>query len=85
MKTGNALPNAMMRASHMNPEEAFQAAVDLQAQRALAIHFGTFNLSDEPIDEPPLRFRAAAQEAQQGTGLDSDNAWIMSVGETREF
>jgi N-acyl-phosphatidylethanolamine-hydrolysing phospholipase D len=78
-------PSAMMRSSHMNPEEAFQAAVDLQAQRALAIHFGTFNLSDEPIDEPPLRFRAAAQEAQQGTSLDSDNAWIMSVGETREF
>ena len=36
-----------MAASHMNPEEAVEAALDLQADAALAIHFGTFDLSDE--------------------------------------
>ena len=78
-------PTAMMRASHLNPEEALQAAIDLRARRALAIHFGTFNLSDEPVAEPPLRFRAASKQAELDTSMESKNAWIMSIGETRKF
>jgi N-acyl-phosphatidylethanolamine-hydrolysing phospholipase D len=65
----------------MNPEEAVQAAVDLQATRALAIHFGTFDLSDEPLAEPPLRFKQAATE----TYLGNDNSWVLYIGETRNF
>lgn len=78
-------PSAMMRASHLNPEEAIRAAVDLKAQRALAIHFGTFNLSDEPLADPPLRFKVAAQKAEKDNQLQSKNAWLMNIGETREF
>ena len=78
-------PTAMMRASHLNPEEAIQVAVDLKAQRALAIHFGTFNLSDEPSTEPPLRFKQAAKKVEQKTSFDSHNAWVMKIGETRKF
>lgn len=74
-------PAAMMRAAHLDPEEAVRAALALRARRALAIHYGTFDLSDEPLDEPPRRFRAAA-EAQ---GLGSEAAWVLRVGETREF
>ena len=74
-------PNAMMKASHMNPEEATQAAVDLQAKVAMAMHFGTFDLSDEPLAEPPKRFKAAALS----TALGDDNSWVLSIGETREF
>ena len=74
-------PNAMMKASHMNPEEAVQAAVDLQAKTAVAMHFGTFDLSDEPIGEPPLRFKAAAQS----TALGDSNSWVLDIGETRSF
>ncbi len=71
-------PAAMMRAAHLDPEEAVQAAVDLRARRALAMHFGTFDLSDEPLDEPPRRFleRAAQGDAE---------AWVLRIGETREF
>ena len=43
-----------------DPEEAVQAALDLKASRALAMHFGTFDLTDEPLDEPPARFLAEA-------------------------
>jgi N-acyl-phosphatidylethanolamine-hydrolysing phospholipase D len=74
-------PVAMMRFSHLDPEEAVQAAVDLRARRALAMHYGTFDLSDEPLADPPRRFRAAA-EAQ---ALDPQAAWLLRVGETREF
>ena len=74
-------PRAMMRWHHMNPEEAVQAAVDLGAQRALAMHYGTFKLSDEPFDEPPKRFKAAAKD----TPLGEDAAWLLKIGETRTF
>lgn len=70
-------PSAMMRSSHMNPEEAFQAARDLGARRAMAMHFGTFDLSDEPLDEAPRRFLAAAREAAAAAA----NAAISMGGE----
>ncbi len=74
-------PQAMMRESHMNPEEAVAAAIDLKADRALAIHFGTFDLSDEPLAEPPRRFADAAKSS----ALGESGTWILKVGETREF
>jgi N-acyl-phosphatidylethanolamine-hydrolysing phospholipase D len=74
-------PVAMMKYSHMNPEEAIQAAVDLRARRAVAMHYGTFDLSDEPLDDPPRRFRAAAGQGELG----AEAAWLLQIGETREF
>jgi N-acyl-phosphatidylethanolamine-hydrolysing phospholipase D len=81
MPIGAYAPRAMMRDSHMNPEEAVQAALDLGAKNMVGMHFGTFDLSDEPLDEPPQRFRRAA--AQQG--LNEESVWVMKVGETRLF
>jgi N-acyl-phosphatidylethanolamine-hydrolysing phospholipase D len=81
MPIGAYAPRDMMQASHMNPEEAVQAAMDLGAKNMVGMHFGTFDLSDEPLDEPPQRFRRAA--AQQG--LNEESVWVMKVGETRLF
>ncbi len=74
-------PTAMMQASHMNPEEATRAAVELGARTALAMHFGTFDLSDEPVDEPPRRFIDAAASGPLGRAA----AWVLRIGETRPF
>ena len=74
-------PAAMMRPVHLDPEEAAAAARELRADRALGIHFGTFELTTEPFDEPPQRFRAAAGAA----GLVPERAWVLKVGETRLF
>ena len=74
-------PRAMMRESHMNPEEALRAATDLGAVRAVAMPYGTFDLSDEPLSEPPLRFKAAASNSSLADG----SAWVLKIGETREF
>jgi N-acyl-phosphatidylethanolamine-hydrolysing phospholipase D len=74
-------PVDMMKASHMNPEEAIQAAVDLDAKLAVAMHYGTFDLSDEPLEDPPRRFL----EAAKSSALSEDAAWLMKIGETRPF
>jgi N-acyl-phosphatidylethanolamine-hydrolysing phospholipase D len=74
-------PRAMMHAVHVNPEEALQVARDVRAQRAIGMHYGTFDLTDEPLDEPPRRFLAAASSF----GFAPDRAWILNVGETRRW
>jgi L-ascorbate metabolism protein UlaG (beta-lactamase superfamily) len=71
----------MMRPVHMDPEEAVAAALALRARRTVGIHWGTYDLTDEPLGEPPLRFRAAVGAA----GLDPDQGWVLRIGETREF
>ena len=60
--------------------EAVQAAVDLGAARILGMHFGTFDLADEPLDEPPQRFLAEAARRDLG-----DRAFVLKVGETTGF
>jgi len=74
-------PVAMMKASHLNPEEAVQAAIDLKARAAVAMHYGTFDLSDEPLHEPPERFRKAAAASPLG----EQRGWLLHIGETRKF
>jgi L-ascorbate metabolism protein UlaG (beta-lactamase superfamily) len=50
-----AYDNLSQRDVHMNPEQALQAFVELQAQTFIPMHYGTFRLSFEPLQEPPLR------------------------------
>jgi L-ascorbate metabolism protein UlaG (beta-lactamase superfamily) len=50
-------PPWFMERQHMNPEQAVQTFVDLGAHHFFAMHWGTFKLTDEPLDEPPVRLR----------------------------
>ncbi len=54
------------RAVHMNPEEAVQAFVELGARTLVPMHYGTFRLSYEPLEEPPQRLLTRAKEAGVG-------------------
>ncbi len=45
-------PRWFMKGSHMNPDEAVQAHHDLQSQISIAMHFGTFQLTDEGLEAP---------------------------------
>ena len=45
-------PRYIMKMVHMNPDDAVQAAQDLNAQNIIGIHLGTFHLSDEGINDP---------------------------------
>ncbi len=45
-------PRRLMTYLHMNPEEAFQAHKDLQSKCSLAMHYRTFQLTDEAREQP---------------------------------
>ena len=47
-------PREFMKGAHMNPEEAVKVFSDLGAQYAVGIHWGTFKLTLETMNEPPL-------------------------------
>jgi L-ascorbate metabolism protein UlaG (beta-lactamase superfamily) len=76
---GAYAPPFMMRLTHTTPEEALQIAADVRATTLAAMHWGTFDMTDEPLDEPPWRLREEATRR----GLDADRVWIFRVGETR--
>jgi N-acyl-phosphatidylethanolamine-hydrolysing phospholipase D len=78
---GAYAPSSIMRVVHMDPAEAVRAAIDLHAQNVVGMHWGTFDLTDEPLDEPPRWFRAEGERQ----GLRPEQVWVMSVGETRRF
>jgi L-ascorbate metabolism protein UlaG (beta-lactamase superfamily) len=66
------------RAVHTSPEEALQAFLDLRsADLMIPMHFGTFPLGREPMDEPPARLMQAASRA----GIAAQ-VRILSEGET---
>ena len=54
-------PRWFMQEVHMNPAEAVQAHLDLDAAQSIAMHFGTFQLTTEGIDEPPRALTEACR------------------------
>lgn len=74
-------PRALMRAVHVDPAEAVAAHKALGARRSVGMHFGTFQLTDEPIDQPEARLAAEAAAA----GLSGGAFTTLGFGETRSF
>lgn len=65
---------------HTSPEDALQGFLDLRARCMIPMHYGTFRLSYEPMDEPLQRLRAAASAAQV-----SDRVLVLEEGRTKIF
>ena len=76
---GAYVPAVIMKASHTTPEEALRAFADVRGQRFIPIHWGTFDLAEEPPDEPPQRLVAETRRLR----LDLDRIWVLKHGETR--
>jgi len=74
---GSYLPEWFMQENHMNPGEAVQAHQDLDAKKSIAIHFGTFQLSDEGIDKPVEDLQKALTKTPTPSSF-----LILQVGET---
>jgi N-acyl-phosphatidylethanolamine-hydrolysing phospholipase D len=72
-------PRWFMRSQHVNPAEALQIHQDLNAKRSIGVHWGTFNLTDEPLDQAPIDLENAKNQAK----VPSDAFSVMAIGETR--
>lgn len=79
MPVGTYEPRWTMQSSHVTPEEAGQAFLDVGARIMVPMHWGTFRLSIEPAHEPPRRLAAWWQQQR----LDPANNWTLAIGETR--
>ncbi|WP_148300987.1 MBL fold metallo-hydrolase [Asaia platycodi] len=60
-----------MQSVHMTPEQAVEAALLLDARRAIAMHFGTFRLTDEGYWEPEGRLKRCL------ASLKRESSWFV--------
>lgn len=78
---GAYAPRWFMRMQHIDPAEAVRIHRDVGARQSVGVHWGSFEMSDESLDEPPRELAAARRAA----GLADDEFFVMKVGETRRF
>ena len=74
-------PRWFMTSQHVNPAEAVQVHLDIGAKRSLGIHWGTFELTDESLDQPPIDLAAS----RRAKGVADDSFFVMAIGETRKL
>ena len=67
-----------MRPVHMNPTEAIEAHVDVAPRVSIGMHFGTFQLTDEAIDEPLLALDRALEERR----ISDEEFTVLDFGES---
>ena len=71
-------PRWFMQTVHMNPAEAVQAHLDLEARESVAMHYGTFQMTIEGIDAPPR----ALDEARRANGVPPSQFRTIEFGES---
>jgi L-ascorbate metabolism protein UlaG (beta-lactamase superfamily) len=76
---GAYAPRWFMKPVHMDPEEAVRAMRDVGAKRLASMHWGTFVLTQEPLDEPLALVRAAWTTAE----LPREDLLDLAIGESR--
>lgn len=74
-------PRWFMRDQHMNPEESLRAFLDSGAELGLGHHYGTFQLTEEAIDAPPIALAAALTAA----GIDAERFRLLKPGQVWEL
>jgi len=77
-------PRWFMAPMHIDPADAVRAFGEVNRGLApgavmVGMHWGTFRLTDEPVDEPP----ALARRAWEGSGRRAEDLWILPHGGTR--
>lgn len=71
-------PRWFMRNHHLSPEEALEVHADVRSRKSVAIHWGTFILTDEPLDEPPKRLKIALERRD----LPEEKFIVLKHGQT---
>ncbi|CEP19723.1 hypothetical protein [Parasitella parasitica] len=69
-------PRWFMSTVHCSPEDAVDLHRDVKSKRSIAIHWGTFVLTDEPVQDPPHRLEAAMKQR----GLNAADFGVLPLG-----
>ena len=70
-------PRWCMKGVHVDPYEAIEIHKDVQSKLSIGMHWGTFALADEDMDEPPR----SLTDGLQKTGLKSDEFIVLKNGQ----
>ena len=80
ISVGDCHPEWFMCTHHISPKQAVEIHKDLGAKCSVAVHWGTFDLSDEfPDQAVPLELARACESAR----VPLENFFTMNIGETR--
>jgi L-ascorbate metabolism protein UlaG (beta-lactamase superfamily) len=74
-------PRWFMQPVHMNPAEAVRAHLDLRSASSIGMHFGTFRLTTEGIDEPVR----ALVDARQANNIGEEEFDVLEFGGSRRL
>lgn len=74
-------PRAMWSNLHSSPADAVRMFKDVRAKKALAMHWGTWALTSEPVLEPPELLRKECEKV----GVSEDEFLVPALGETVMF
>jgi N-acyl-phosphatidylethanolamine-hydrolysing phospholipase D len=76
---GAYAPRWFMKDMHINPEEAVQIHQDIGSLYSLGVQWGTFVLTAEPLDEPPIKLKEVLHEK----GIPEKEFETLKIGETK--
>jgi L-ascorbate metabolism protein UlaG (beta-lactamase superfamily) len=74
-------PRWFMKEQHVNPEEAVRVMLEVGAREAVGVHWGTFDLTDEPLDAP----MGELPKALDAAGVPRERFALYRHGETRVY
>lgn len=74
-------PRSFMGHVHMDPKEAVQAHLDLKSKLSIGIHYGTFQLTAEPINEP----KELLEEEKKKAGVNPEAFLAVDFGKPVVF
>jgi L-ascorbate metabolism protein UlaG (beta-lactamase superfamily) len=74
-------PRWFMQSVHMNPADAVQAHLDVEAAESIGMHFGTFQMTAEGIDDP----LQALEQARQAKNLPASSFRTLEFGESHRI
>ncbi len=78
---GAYAPRWFMKEQHVDADEAVRMHLDLRSKKSLGVHWGTFELTDEPLDEPPQSLARARTKAK----VADDDFFLLALGQTRKL
>lgn len=78
---GAYAPRSFMKYAHMDPTEAIQAHKDLRAKQSIGMHYGTFQLTAEKIDEPVKLLKKELEKQK----IESSDFLALKYGQSYQF